>query len=200
MRQGKLRSAVGLARRFALLGGMVVAFGPCAALAGASDGPTVVQPVDLQSSAVKSRVRDSVSQRTSDVTAAGSTTQTFHDPEGRRITLSSPTADLDLRPYAEILAATTHRGEIERLVTEVLPPDRVPGACGANVDACYLAADPATAAPSLMRVPSHHPDLVHLLTHEYGHHVDNELRNVAQSDGAVSCSATAAETGSSSAT
>jgi hypothetical protein len=147
---------------------------------GAAAAPRPVQPADLEGLRVERLVKDRVLRGApSRVSAAGASTQVFSDQHGHRITVTTDVPGLDLQPYAEILAGTLHYDEIESVVVEVWLPEQIAAVCAPDADACYEADDPSRSYRGQIRIPAQHPDLPHVLTHEYGHHVDNQLINLA---------------------
>lgn len=158
--------------------GPVLRLGVAAAFVAALVTPTAagraerVAPAALEGVVAKREVRDTMLEGDR---AAPGRVETFVDAHGHRIQVGTEMPDLDLEPYAAVLAATLHSGEIERVLTEVVPWEAIGAACG-HPDAigCY--------SPALARIviPDHDPadDLVHTIVHEYGHHVDRQLPNL----------------------
>jgi hypothetical protein len=113
--------------------------------------------------------------------AAQAATRVFDDGHGRRIHLASEVPGLDLAPYARLLGGIPlHGREIEFVTVTVAAPDKVGAICGSSdAAACYGADDPGRSPRGHMYIPASDPDLKHIVTHEYGHHVDNQLLNLA---------------------
>ena len=95
------------------------------------------------------------------------------------LTFVTDVPGLDLNPYARIFAALHHYDEIEDVAIEVVAPDEIPEICGAaEALACYAPEDPTRSLRGWIWIPAAHPDLIHIIAHEYGHHVDNQLINL----------------------
>lgn len=105
--------------------------------------------------------------------------QQFQDQHGHVLTLATDVEGLDLTPYAELLASTYHHGEVELLHLLVAGPETVSGLCGNEASACYSPDDPDSSGQGAAVVSHDDPGLMHVLFHEYGHHVDNQLYNLA---------------------
>lgn len=107
----------------------------------------------------------------------------YVDEHGHRIRVGTSIEGLDLGQFASILASTVHSEEMDFLQTLVVGPSEIAAQCGAAPDAgvvaCYAAEDPARSFAGEMIIPSTSPDLVHAVVHEYGHHMDNSLLNLA---------------------
>jgi hypothetical protein len=126
----------------------------------------------------RSVVRDSVVRVVPRARAAVDRTELFVDQHGHQIALSTYIDGLDLAPYASVLAGTIHYDEIEDVEVWVVDPADVEEICGAaEALACY-GADGNSLHGTLV-VPASDPDLQHIIVHEYGHHVDNQLDNLA---------------------
>ena len=65
------------------------------------------------------------------------------------------------------------------MTVEVVAPDLISAVCGAEALGCYQPEAPGRSPRGYMWIPSVHEDLVHIIVHEYGHHVDNQLTNLA---------------------
>ena len=86
---------------------------------------------------------------------------------------------MNLRPFAETLAGLPHRAEIEDAVVEVVAPGSLGEICGSpDADACYAPEAPGLSSRGRIWIPSSDADLLHVIAHEYGHHVDNQLVNI----------------------
>jgi hypothetical protein len=104
----------------------------------------------------------------------------FTDAHGHGILVGTSLEGADLRPVAEVLAATIHRDEIEHLRVRVVTEEEVGALCGGDVRvaACY-APDLERGLPSgEMVIPYPSAETTHSLVHEYGHHLDNQLWNL----------------------
>lgn len=163
---------------------VLVALTASAATPALASAARPVEAAPLDRITVKKRVVDTVLKARPPVArAATQRTAVFSDPHGHRINISTGIDGLDLRPYAEILAGTLHDQEIEDLSVEVLPRSAIGAACeDPEAEACYEAEDAATSWEGRMWIPAEHPDLAHIIVHEYGHHVDNQLLNLGRLD------------------
>ncbi len=106
----------------------------------------------------------------------------YSDSAGHEFTIAAgepsvPATALDA--IAGILAATYHRWELAYLSVTVVASSSIPALCGPDAQACYVAEDPKRSFKGSMFVAFDDPDLVHAVVHEYGHHVDNSLLNLA---------------------
>ena len=107
----------------------------------------------------------------------------FRDAAGRPVIVTGDAPAASLRAVAEILVATLHGDEIERLRVRVVSLAEMPVVCHPDAVACY-ALEGGTAigrARGEMVVAHDDPDLVHTVVHEYGHHLDAQLWNFAAS-------------------
>jgi hypothetical protein len=113
--------------------------------------------------------------------ASSAPPRVFRDAAGNPIRISTAVPGLDLAPYARLLAGIPlHGREIGDLSVEVVAPDRIGGICGSDdAAACYGADNPGRSPSGHMFLPASDPDLVHIVVHEYGHHMDNQLLNLA---------------------
>jgi hypothetical protein len=113
--------------------------------------------------------------------AAQATTRVFQDGQGNPIRISTPVPGLDLAPYARLLAGIPlHGREIQFLNVEVASPATVAAICGSeDAAACYGADDPGRSPAGHMYLPMADRDLAHIVVHEYGHHMDNQLLNLS---------------------
>lgn len=106
----------------------------------------------------------------------------YSDEHGHKILVGTSIPALNLEPFAAVLAGTIHGDELGELRTLVVNPSEVSAECGAPPDegvvACYGPDDPERSFGGQMIVPSSHPDLLHAMIHEYGHHMDNALVNL----------------------
>jgi hypothetical protein len=92
---------------------------------------------------------------------------------------------VDLQPFANLLATTYHSGEIQNLRVLVTNNAGVTSLCSnPDAEACYIPDDPINLTTGLMVLSYEDTDLPHTVFHEYGHHIDNQLYNLA---GAYGC-------------
>lgn len=147
--------------------------------AGAALAARPVRAADLSDLRAKRRVSDSVLRRAPLARAASSRSEEFVDSHGHRIKLSTDLDGIDLASYAGVLAGTLHYEEIEDLQTVVVDPSQIAAICGEGAAACYMPEDPSRSYRGLMAIPSADIDLTHIIVHEYGHHVDLQLDNLA---------------------
>lgn len=115
----------------------VLLLGAASAQGEAAASLSRVEPADLTGLRAKRPVEDSELRTTPRARAAAIRAETFVDDHGHRITLLTDIDGLDLGPYASVLAATLHYGEIQDLVTWVVEPAQVSAVCGPQADACY---------------------------------------------------------------
>jgi hypothetical protein len=170
----------------AIIAASITAFGVLPALgssqADAAEAARAAEPVkaaDLSKLHAKRRVRDSVLRRAPLARAASSRSEEFVDSHGHRIRVSTDLAGIDLASHAGVLAGTLHYDEIEDLQTVVVDPSRIEAICGEGAGACYMPEDPKRSYRGVMVIPSEDIDLAHIIVHEYGHHVDLQLDNLA---------------------
>lgn len=151
-----------------------------AAFAGSAGAARPTEPIDLSQLVVKAEVHDTVFNKQPPKPPPARIEQ-FVDPHGHIFSVGTDISGLDLRPYANVLASTIHRNETNTVLVEVVLPEQIAGICGdPNALACYYN-DPAYGR-GWMYIPSTDRDLAHIIVHEYGHHVDNQLLNLAHLD------------------
>lgn len=81
---------------------------------------------------------------------------------------------------ASLLSTVPHSWEIEHLEVLVVNLADMPAYCGSEIaQACYLPRDPDRSFDGWMIVGWDDPELPHTVAHEYGHHMDNRLLNIA---------------------
>ncbi len=151
--------------------------------ANAAAAAVPVEPRDLGEWYAKGEVTDTIVAPVVRARAATTRTETFTDEHGHTLLLTTELPQLDLLPYARTVAALHHRGEIEDLIVEVGSPERSGEICGdPDAVACYAPEDPLRSLRGWMWIPSIDDDLLHIIAHEYGHHVDNQLLNLGHID------------------
>jgi hypothetical protein len=143
----------------------------------------LVEARDLSRVEARARIQDGVLKpnRAEASSQQPPRVEQFTDEHGHTITIGTAIPLLDLQPYAAVLAGTIHGDELSELRVLVVPPEEVAAACGGEdtVLACYGADDAEHSYAGEMIIPSADPDLVHLIVHEYGHHMDNALVNLS---------------------
>jgi hypothetical protein len=151
-----------------------------AAFAGAASAARLAEPIDLSEVVAKAEVQDAVF---TEQPAKGppARIEEFVDSHGHRFRIGTDVPGVDLAPYANVLASTVHRNETAKVLVEVVLPEQMTTVCGPEALACYWA-DPQNRGSGWMYLPTVDPDLVHIIVHEYGHHVDNQLTNLAHLD------------------
>lgn len=147
--------------------------------AGVASAATPVEAIDLGEWHAKGEVTDTMMPPSARATAASARVERFTDEHGHTLTFITELPGLDLLPYARALAALHHRGEIEDVIVEVVEPTLIGETCGdPDALACYAPEDPPRSVRGRIWLPSFDDDLLHILVHEYGHHVDNQLVNL----------------------
>ncbi len=170
-----LRRVVGTALLSALVA--VLAFASVA-----SAKTRVVEPADLSKAEAETRVIDRVfTAPLGQARAAGARVETFASATTPyRVTISTDLPGVDLAPYAAVLLATIHGPEIEELRVEATTLAGIQVICGdERAVACYGADNPDRSRGGQMWFAVDDPEWQHTLVHEYGHHVDNQLLNLA---------------------
>jgi hypothetical protein len=138
-----------------------------------------VEPLSLGEWRAKDKVTDTIVAPRARAGAASARLERFTDEHGHQLTLSTALAGLDLLPYARVLAGLHHRGEIEDVTVDVVAPTSIAEICGDPAAvACYSPEDPLRSLRGRIWIPSADDDLLHIIVHEYGHHVDNQLVNL----------------------
>lgn len=107
-------------------------------------------------------------------------TAAFTDDEGREFTVDSEIPDIDLTPFAAVLGSIYHGPEISALQVHVVTLADIAALCGdGDAVACYLPTNPLENGDGEIWIAADDTDWVHTLVHEYGHHTDNQLFNLA---------------------
>lgn len=104
--------------------------------------------------------------------------QRFEDQHGHILTLATDNDAVDLTPYANLLASTYHREEIELVRVFVTSGSNLTRICGSDAAACYAADGPEHPFSGLMVISYDDEDPTHAVIHEYGHHIDNNTYNL----------------------
>jgi hypothetical protein len=104
----------------------------------------------------------------------------YADAAGRTITIDSTVPSADLNTVAAVMNATYHGAEIVDVIVHVVKLSDIATICGSpQALACYLPTDPARNGKGQLWFGYDDPDWKHSLVHEYGHHMDNQLLNLA---------------------
>jgi hypothetical protein len=103
----------------------------------------------------------------------------YRDEHGHVLTLGTDNADVDLAPFANLLASTYHHDEIELVRVFVTDERRLTQICGATAAACY-GSDGEGKRTGLMVISYEDDNITHAVIHEYGHHVDNNQYNLGR--------------------
>ena len=106
--------------------------------------------------------------------------QRYEDEHGHVVTLATDNPAVDLQPWANLLVSTYHYGEVELVHVFVTSALGVSQICGEDAVACYSPDDPDRLFTGVMILSYEDTDAVHTLFHEYGHHMDNQLYNLAR--------------------
>ena len=172
-------------RRLRTAGLLVALVLAATAPAAVAIGPRPVTPIALNGLPARHAINDvTLRHPPARATAAAAYTQLFDDGQGRTITVTTDIPGLDLTPYASILAATVHGDEIRDVLLEVVRSDQIATICGdPQAASCYLPDDPTRNGRGHIWIPQESPELPHLVVHEYGHHMDNQLLNLAHLGG-----------------
>jgi hypothetical protein len=151
--------------------------------AASSASPTPVEPIDIGALRPRGPIHDTVLPPSGvRARAAAAFSEQFIDVGDHVVTMTTDIPGLDLLPYAQLLTWVIHYDEIEDVTVEVVAPTRIAEVCGEGAVGCYQPENPGRSPRGWMWIPSVHPDLDHILVHEYGHHMDNQLLNLAHLD------------------
>jgi hypothetical protein len=148
-------------------------------LAGAASAARLAEPIDLGEVVAKAEVQDAVFTE-QPPKGPPARIEEFVDSHGHRFRIGTDVPGLDLAPYANVLASTVHRNETAKVLVEVVLPEQMTVVCGAEALACYWG--DVNRGNGWMYLPTVDSDLVHIIVHEYGHHIDNQLTNLAHLD------------------
>jgi hypothetical protein len=102
----------------------------------------------------------------------------FRDEHGHVLTFATDNAAVDLVPFANLLASTYHRDEIEFVHVFVTSEATLTELCGASAAACYAADNPGKSPGGVMIISYEDSDIAHAVIHEYGHHIDTNTYNL----------------------
>lgn len=166
--------------RVALLS--VAAFCAAALMAGPAMAIAPAGKVDLTKVKAKGPVKDAILRTAPKVAGIAKATAraSYADAAGRTITMDSTVPGADLNTVAAVLNSTYHGAEITEVIVHVVRLSEIPTICGSpDALACYLPTDPTRNGKGQLWFAIDDPDWKHSLVHEYGHHTDNQLLNIA---------------------
>jgi hypothetical protein len=153
--------------------------------AAAATQPAGAQPagkVDLSKVKSKGVVKDVILDAAPSVAGIAKHTAraSFADSAGRNIAIDTTVPGADLNAVAAVLNSTYHGAEISDLLVHVVTLSEVATICGTSQAlACYLPTDPIHNGKGQLWYGNDDPDWKHSLVHEYGHHMDNQILNIA---------------------
>jgi len=175
-------------RRLLGMAGPLLAMVILAVMASEADAsPPRIAPTDVVGVTAQRPVVDTILPPSSAKAriAAVTRTEQWVDDQGYTITISTDLPNVDLSPFAGILAGVIHGEEIEDLRVTAVTMAQIGGICGdSQAVACYAPDDPDASYAGQMWFAVDDPDIVHTVVHEYGHHIDNQLLNLADLGGA----------------
>lgn len=160
----------------------IVAIFAAALMAGPALAIEPAGKIDLTKLKAKGPVKDVILDKAPKVAGIAKATAraTFADSAGRSITIDSTIPGADLNPVAAVLNSAYHGAEISDLIVHVVRFSEMETVCGSkDVIACYQASDPTRNGNGQLWFAMDDPDWKHSLIHEYGHHMDNQLLNIA---------------------
>jgi hypothetical protein len=167
--------------RIRLASTLAISLAAALAAPAAASTPRTVAPADLGRVEAHQAVNDKPVEGRS-LRRLEAARQQFADLEGRTIAIATEVEGLALEPYARVLAAVRHGDEIEDLIVMVVSAKRMSKICGAWAAACYASDDPDLHSRGQMWIDASDSDWIHSVVHEYGHHVDAQLLNLARID------------------
>ena len=110
------------------------------------------------------------------IPAATAELTTDDDGRGNTMRFSLEAPGVTVAAPAEILRGAVHGPEVSTVLVRIVPAAQVPGRCESpTARACYRGRSDGTGEITLPAVDS--PELDRVLLHEYGHHIDNNVRN-----------------------
>ncbi|MGH2959628.1 MAG: hypothetical protein ACRDKE_08485, partial [Solirubrobacterales bacterium] len=166
--------------RIALLG--VAALCAAALMAGPAFAAEPAGKVDLSKVKSKGPITDVILDKAPNAAgiAKAKARAAFADSAGRNIAIDSTVPGADLNAVAAALNSTYHGAEIVDLIVHVVKLADIPTICGSpEAQACYKSTDPTRNGKGEIWFGHDDPDWIHALVHEYGHHMDNQLLNIA---------------------
>lgn len=158
------------------------AFCAAALMAGPALAIEPAGKVDLTKVKAKGPVKDVILKKAPKVAGIAKATAraTYADAAGRNITIDSTVPGADLNTVAAVLNSTYHGAEITEVIVHVVRLSEIPTICGSrDALACYLATDPTRNGKGQLWFAADDSDWKHSLVHEYGHHIDNQMLNIA---------------------
>jgi hypothetical protein len=153
-----------------------------ALMAGPAFAVTQAGTVDLTKVKAKGEVKDVILDSAPKVAGAAKAVArtAFADSSGRQFTIDTTVPGADLNQVAAVLNSTYHGVEISDVIVHVVTLREVATICGtAQALACYLPTDPTRNGKGQLWFGNDDSDWKHSLVHEYGHHMDNQLLNIA---------------------
>lgn len=138
--------------------------------------------VDLTKVTANGPVKDVILDKAPKVAGIAKATAraSYVDSAGRNFTIDSTVPSADLNAVAAVLNSTYHGAEISDVIVHVVRLSEIPTICGnPQALACYLPADPTRNGKGQLWFAVDDADWKHSLVHEYGHHMDNQLLNIA---------------------
>jgi hypothetical protein len=107
--------------------------------------------------------------------------ENYADDSGNIFSIDSAVPAYDLSLPAAVLNSTYHKAEIKKISVHVITLAAMAETCGdSQAIACYR---PMAGGYGELWFAADDSDWIHSLVHEYGHHIDNQLGNIAQLKG-----------------
>ncbi|MGK2877992.1 MAG: hypothetical protein ACSLFF_05395 [Solirubrobacterales bacterium] len=152
-----------------------------ALMAGPASAAQPAGTVDLTRVKAKGVVKDVILDAPPKVAGIARTGRAaYTDSAGRNFTIDTTVPGADLNAFGAVLNSTYHGAEIADLIVHVVTLAQIATICGSNQAlACYLPTDPTRNGKGQIWMADDDADWKHSLVHEYGHHMDNQLLNIA---------------------
>ncbi|MBJ7459640.1 MAG: hypothetical protein JHD02_10665 [Thermoleophilaceae bacterium] len=152
-----------------------------ALMAGPASAAQPAGTVDLTKVKAKGVVKDVILDAPPKVAGIAKTGRAaYTDSAGRSFTIDTTVPGADLNAFGAVLNSTYHGAEIADVIVHVVTLAEIATICGSSQAlACYLPTDPARNGKGQIWVANDDTDWKHSLVHEYGHHTDNQLLNIA---------------------
>lgn len=160
----------------------VVALCAAALMAGPALAIEPAGKVDLTKVKSKGPVKDVILKKAPKLAGIAKATAraSYADSAGRTITIDSTVPSADLNAVAAVLNSTYHGVEISEVIVHLVRLSEIPAICGsADALACYKPTDPTRNGKGQLWFAADDANWKHVLVHEYGHHMDNQLLNIA---------------------